>query len=256
MKPENFAEQDLTQLLGEAMLFGSDGMIERQEKIGQQQLVNSTVLPKDNSQDWEVLKRWGVKRGQEVDALFCEAKLPKGWSTVSTNHAMWSNLLDARGLRRAEIFYKASFYDRKAFIRVNSRFSGGEDHDACFGDPTMFACPIIQDNGLGRIVYRFKPVYTACLKENQFVAGVILGDIFLYAPKEESSASVFTRQRPASDAIPIAESSFSDHFQSEEEWSAAYDAARELAFAKSNEFLASLPSDDTIWSERYDMPEA
>jgi hypothetical protein len=44
--------------------------------------------------------------------------LPPGWKVVPTDHSMWSDLVDAKGEKRASIFYKAAFYDRDAFIRI------------------------------------------------------------------------------------------------------------------------------------------
>jgi len=41
---------------------------------------------------------------------------------------MWSYLLDEHGRRRVAIFYKAAFYDRSAFMRLNSLDSYVSNH--------------------------------------------------------------------------------------------------------------------------------
>ncbi len=95
--------------------------IEEQESAGQAQLVNSTVLPIDTrgrDADFEAL---GFTFGERVDELFREATLPEGWTRKGSEHAMWSHLVDEQGRERVSIFYKAAFYDRCAFMDINSR---------------------------------------------------------------------------------------------------------------------------------------
>lgn len=103
----------------------------RQEKQGQQELVNSTQLPlKLNDRDKtdtalvEYAKMGIIVTGwTKVDELFGTFILPKGWKKVATDHDMYVDLVDDKGRVRASIFYKASFYDRKADIRLNRRFN-------------------------------------------------------------------------------------------------------------------------------------
>jgi hypothetical protein len=52
------------------------------------------------------------------DPIFCLAELPKGWKKRPTEHSMWSELVDENNVVKAEIFYKAAFYDRSAFMRL------------------------------------------------------------------------------------------------------------------------------------------
>lgn len=59
-----------------------------------------------------------VHRKTPGDDLFSDVTLPPGWSITPTDNHMWSNLNDGVGDTRARIFYKAAFYDRRAFIRV------------------------------------------------------------------------------------------------------------------------------------------
>lgn len=105
------------------------GAIEAQEARGQLELVKSTQLPSEGM--------GSIRAGLETlgfefvlfepstvgeDPLFCEVRLPVGWSKRATDHSMWSELVDGKGRVRARIFYKAAFYDRRAFIRFEARF--------------------------------------------------------------------------------------------------------------------------------------
>lgn len=120
MAIRNTKEESGLAMLLDAMMRGTtDGQIERQEAQGQRDLVASTQLPVEGSDDPDVLAL-GIEFGEQTpgDDLFREAKLPEGWSKQATEHSMWSNVVDETGKTRASVFYKAAFYDRKAFIRV------------------------------------------------------------------------------------------------------------------------------------------
>lgn len=99
---------------------GNDGYIMNMEAQGQRQLVNSTVLPVEIQGafvDWEA---HGFVFGDPVadDPLFREVTLPEGWRKEPSDHDMWSYVVDAAGVRRVAVFYKAAFYDRRAFMRL------------------------------------------------------------------------------------------------------------------------------------------
>lgn len=95
------------------------GAIERQEKRGQTTFVKSLVLPiKCIGCSHEQLEELGITFGDPVDDLFIEAELPDGWEKRATDHSMWSELVDDEGHVRANIFYKAAFYDRRADISL------------------------------------------------------------------------------------------------------------------------------------------
>lgn len=98
------------------------GGIERQEAVGQHELVNSDALPAEIHGDRSVLEAAGVVFGELVkdDPLFVNVTLPEGWKKVATDHSMHSDLLDADGKRRAGIFYKAAHYDRRADMMIVS----------------------------------------------------------------------------------------------------------------------------------------
>ena len=110
---ENTSKRDpFTHLVGS--MDNPSGYITDMEAAGQQQLVNSDQLPTEAP--WERLEEFGFKRGEVVsgDPLFTHCTLPEGWRREGTDHAMHSSILDERGVKRVQIFYKAAFYDRRA----------------------------------------------------------------------------------------------------------------------------------------------
>lgn len=102
---------------------GSSRVIAEQERAGQAQLVNSEQLPTDldgdNPADFEAL---GIVFGEPTpgDRLFQSATLPEGWKREASDHDMWSYVVDELGRRRIAVFYKAAFYDRRAFMRLDT----------------------------------------------------------------------------------------------------------------------------------------
>jgi hypothetical protein len=144
-------------LLADALAVGSSGAIERSEKRGQQELVESSQLPVDrfdspynNSKHTvrEMLLANGGKVLHETadDPIFYDVILPKGWGLKPTDHDMWSDLIDASGRTRAAIFYKAAFYDRSAHIDLVRRFSASAhclDYNA---NPKVYVPAICDSN--------------------------------------------------------------------------------------------------------------
>lgn len=116
----------------EAMITGDRGQaIVNQERRGQHELAGSKdripiAIDKFGPiHDKEAaLAKLGIILGPPIsgDALFREVTLPPGWKYKPTDHALWSNLVDDKGVERARMFYKAAFYDREAFISFNSRY--------------------------------------------------------------------------------------------------------------------------------------
>jgi len=108
-----------------ASLLGGPGAIERSEAQGQEELVESEVLPThyngDKKKDFEKI---GIVFGDVVegDSMFQEVTLPAGWKKIRTDHSMWSKLIDEQGRERASIFYKAACYDRSAHMNLVRRF--------------------------------------------------------------------------------------------------------------------------------------
>lgn len=119
-----------------AMISMMPGGIEAQEKRGQLDFVASTTLPLEvNHGERAQFEAMGIVFGEPVDDLFCEAQLPEGWSKQPTAHSMWSNLLDDKGRRRGGIFYKAAFYDRRAFLNIVPRFATAVEPVSGYDDP-------------------------------------------------------------------------------------------------------------------------
>lgn len=136
------------------MLFGRDpGGIEAMEKRGQEELVQSDVLPTERlgKHKW-LLERWGFKIGAVVkdDPLFTEVTLPAGWTKKATDHGMWSKVVDEQGRERVSVFYKAAFYDRRAHVMVEPRYVVDYDTasvlDRKTGATLFTAEPVVPDS--------------------------------------------------------------------------------------------------------------
>lgn len=104
--------------LENAVRASTPGGIEAQEAEGQQTFCATDTLPVDiegvSKEDLEAL---GFILGDKIDSLFMRAKLPAGWKKVATGHSMWSDIVDDSGQKRFAVFYKAAFYDQRAFMR-------------------------------------------------------------------------------------------------------------------------------------------
>jgi hypothetical protein len=120
--PENTTQRDLLIHLAGAMSDGPSGYIERMEADGQRQLVGSTELPTQTRGTDDEFVKLGFAFGDpdSADPLFRPATLPHGWRKERSDHAMWSHILDEQGRRRVSIFYKAAFYDRDAFMSLET----------------------------------------------------------------------------------------------------------------------------------------
>ena len=110
------------------------GVIE-QERLGQEELVASNQLPSDgllgaDRPRWEALGLKILDEGAD-DPLFCRVELPAGWRKVPREHAVWTELVDETGKVRAEIRYKAAFYDRYAQITLKDLRPGGDVPCVC-----------------------------------------------------------------------------------------------------------------------------
>lgn len=128
------SKEDPIGMLAEALLFGTNNAIERQEAQGQTELVRSEVLPTEflgRVNTKEILEAAGVKflGVVEDDPLFQYVELPQGWKKIPTEHSMHSTLLDNKGRARANIFYKAAFYDRSANLSLHTRYNYHFDYD-------------------------------------------------------------------------------------------------------------------------------
>lgn len=244
-----FSKDSAELLLREAIIFGSNAMIERQEAMGQQSLINSIVLPINKAEDWKTLKRWGVQQLDKVDSLFCNAVLPEGWQKVATDHSMWSNLLDDRGLIRASIFYKAAFYDRDAFINASgNRFYASRNYD----DKDMIAFKVT-DRGTNKVVKQFAGGCYAVMNE---VVGFLFDGLFYSQTKGEYSAQFVGFPVDGTTSSPITQDQFYEQYHKRNV--TRHDlitAAEHLAQTEANEFIAGLPTDDSQWLAAFDYPE-
>jgi hypothetical protein len=115
---------------------GNPNAILAQEAEGQQSFVNSETLPTDMGRSCKyntkaILEAAGVKFICTVpdDPMFQVVELPKGWQKKATDHSMHSNLVDDKGRVRAQIFYKAAFYDRSANLSLTRRYNVSFDYD-------------------------------------------------------------------------------------------------------------------------------
>lgn len=90
--------------------------VEALEARGQQQLVTSDRMPADLRGDRAAWTGLGFTFGEPdpADPLFMPATLPDAWTRQPSDHSMWSHIVDQHGRRRARVFYKAAFYDRRA----------------------------------------------------------------------------------------------------------------------------------------------
>lgn len=128
------------------------GTLETLELEGQREAVgNSSQLPVKGliGAERPVWEAMGIKillPALVSDPLFCAVELPSGWKKAATDHQMWNNLLDDKGRVRGTFFYKAAFYDRDAFIRLEERFRIGRDYDR-----EMFRYQVTDS---GKVVFR------------------------------------------------------------------------------------------------------
>lgn len=106
------------------ILMAFPGAIEASERAGQAQLVASAQLPVKMQAQRKHFEALGFVFGAPTkgDRLFCAATLPAGWEKRGSDHAMWSYIHDDKGRCRVEVFYKAAFYDRDAFMRLADRY--------------------------------------------------------------------------------------------------------------------------------------
>lgn len=120
MSVENTSKRDPAMHLLGLLVQGNDGYIMGMERTGQLQLVASTKFPVDRSlpaEEWEALG-FTFSEPDPEDPLFCDATFPEGWAREASDHDMWSYVCDETGARRVAVFYKAAFYDRRAFARI------------------------------------------------------------------------------------------------------------------------------------------
>lgn len=134
------------------------GGIEVSERVGQIDLVHDETLPADMGNDRALLESWGVKILGPVqdDPLFVRIELPRGWRKRAEGHAMHSSLLDDSDRVRAEIFYKAAFYDRRANMSARQRYS-----HSSYGSPRGAPQVGRVTDADGTVLFETAPVFIA-----------------------------------------------------------------------------------------------
>lgn len=139
---------------------GNPNAIEMQEIEGQKELIASLQLPRKcnypkglNACDQYHKMGIQVFTSSKGDDLFMGVKLPDGWRKEATDHPMWSDLIDCNGRIRANIFYKAAFYDRDSFVNFTKRYTLNTHscNEVKDGD-TVFTFRVI-DNSTGQILF-------------------------------------------------------------------------------------------------------
>lgn len=151
--------QGQTEVLFEALATGDvSRAIMNQEKRGQSEVVNTSILPRevytyqDSRTTEEQYAAMGVKVVGEYDDLFYRVELPTGWKKESTSHDMHSSVLDERGRKRIGVFYKAAFYDRRARASINSRYS----YHQIFDETIKKYLPIVAITDGGMEIHRIE----------------------------------------------------------------------------------------------------
>lgn len=141
----NDTEAQAMAFLADAMLGGPNYAAERMERGEQRRAVASTNLPNPRGckAEWEAL---GVVFGEKVDDLFIRATLPEGWSVEPSDHSMWNNIMDDKGRRRGQYFYKGAFYDRDAFLNhPDRRYMAERDYSDAVAEGSVRA--VVKDAG-------------------------------------------------------------------------------------------------------------
>lgn len=223
------------------------GGIEKQEAQGQQNLINSTALPIKG--DWNVLARWGIVKGEPINNLFCHCTLPDGWQKVATDHSMWSKLVDDRGLNRANVFYKAAFYDTAAHFNTVKRFSVGTfySHE---DNPTYGKQFKVVDNGLDRSVFVDAPVYAG--EYNGKLVAAQAGKVYAF---QEDALKLMTHWQVSTVSL-LARNEFTSKWHNEKVQQYDFiDAVEELALVNCDQYLSQLPTDDSVWDSRFDFSD-
>lgn len=113
-----------------ALVMGTPGAIEIEERRGAAQLRASSQIPAKEVED-SVLIAFGFELGEVIPCrdgnILRHAKLPPGW-TKEGEGSYWTHLISPQGYKIFSIFYKAVFYDRRADMHLNPRFSISRPH--------------------------------------------------------------------------------------------------------------------------------
>lgn len=100
------------------MAASSPGGIEAQERMGQKDVCRKTMIPKEMIPNRRAYEDMGIHIRNDANDIFFSADYPKDWTIKPTNNPYYSLIIDNTGKERAQIFYKAAFYDKSAYIRL------------------------------------------------------------------------------------------------------------------------------------------
>lgn len=145
--------------LGDSMTGGTDYAAERNGKHKQALAAASNKLPRRVDRDDRlVYEALGFEFGDATDKLFMAVSFPDGWGTKPTDHYMYTHIVDERGRRRGQYFYKPDFWDQDASLwGAERRFRCEKDYDTyCSSDRTRRDEVVFRVLDQGREIYRTK----------------------------------------------------------------------------------------------------
>lgn len=126
-------------------LIGGPDALDRQTQ-GDMQAMSLLPPPKDD--DRELFQKMGIKFGESANKLLLKCTLPNGWSVKRTDHHLYSNVIDERGMKRAMIMVHTM--DRDSWIRPLTRFNADYVVDEWLEDGETVYIPAITESGAQR----------------------------------------------------------------------------------------------------------
>lgn len=155
--------------LAEALIGGPGFPIERQEAEGQRDMVHSDTLPiRMDAETKAQLQQLGFifigPASTDPKELFQFVTFPEGWKKAPTDHYLYTNIVDPKGHVRGNMFYKAAFYDRDAFMGgLTRRYTYRQDYsikepEVAPGTPRTFIRPFqAWDNQTNSVIFTIEP---------------------------------------------------------------------------------------------------
>ncbi|WP_406850139.1 hypothetical protein [Chromobacterium phragmitis] len=97
--------------------------IKKVERLGVAYFLDTQILPQDiQGASREALVNIGFRFGQ-ADDVFIQCQLPTGWDKVQLGESRHIGLRDRQGRLRASIFYKLTPCEKRASMKMLTRFS-------------------------------------------------------------------------------------------------------------------------------------
>lgn len=154
---------------------GEKNVIEHIESEGQNTTITNFLLAKEmipSKEEWE--KLGFIFTEIPEDNILINAILPNGWKIKATEHSMWNDIIDENDKIRGKMFYKASFYDRRAHMNLEQRYKVSSEY--------------IDDDSTNEIIYFGAP------KEKLFIAGQINWPKDINELNEEEYFNILTKR--------------------------------------------------------------